>query len=159
MLAPRCGPVQDGPVRPYTTAACFAAYLLPHVLFVADADERGRVAHVCNLAWNIALFPTAAERERHVQATADLVARDAEGGDAETGPPPPGLREGFAGELATLVALKRDLFPWQAGLITRADLAPAPGGRGNVDVLGILAAALGVPEPPGGGGQGQGARG
>jgi len=126
--------MRDAAVRRHTTASCFATCLLPYVLFVADPEERERVARVCNLAWNIALFPSAAERERQVAATADLIARDAEGG-AETGPPP-GFREGFADELAMLAELKRDLFPWQPGLITRVDLKPAPG-RGTVDVLSV----------------------
>ena len=117
----------------YTTASCFATYLLPYVLFVADPEERERVARVCHLAWNIALFPSAAERTHHVEATADRIGRDAEG-DAE--PPPPGFRQGFADELTMLIELKRDLFPWQPGLITRVDLDPAPG-RGTVDMLSV----------------------
>jgi len=110
---------------------------LPAALGAVRRRSRGRerVARVCNLAWNIALFPSAAERERQVAATADLIARDAEGG-AEIGPPPPGFREGFADELAMLAELKRDLFPWQPGLITRVDLKLAPG-RDTVDVLSV----------------------
>lgn len=117
----------------HSTASCFATYLLPNVLFVADPEERERVARVCHLAWNIALFPSASEREHHVQATADRIGRDAEG-DAEL--PLPGFRQGFADQLAMLVELKRDLFPWQPGLITRVDLNPAAG-RDTVDVLSL----------------------
>jgi len=62
-------------VRPHTTASCFATYLLPHVLFVADFEERGRIAKVCCLAWNIALFPDAGDRERHIETTLSLFFR------------------------------------------------------------------------------------
>jgi len=44
-------------VKRHTTASCFATYMLPHVLFVADFEERERIARVCCLAWNIGLFP------------------------------------------------------------------------------------------------------
>ena len=42
--------------RSHTTASCFATFLLPHVLSVADAEERRRITRVCRLAWNIALL-------------------------------------------------------------------------------------------------------
>ncbi len=71
--------------------------MLPHVLFVADFEVRQRIAKVCCLAWNIALFPDAAERERQTgQVLADTA--------------PPGFRQGFADELRMLVEIKRDLF-------------------------------------------------
>ncbi len=54
-------------MKPHSTGSCFATYLLPHVLFVADFEERQRIAKVCCLAWNIALFPDAAERERQTE--------------------------------------------------------------------------------------------
>ena len=67
----------------HSTASCFATYLLPHVLFVADPEERGRIAGACCLAWNIALFPDARERERHIERTLDLILDDG------AVPPPP----------------------------------------------------------------------
>ncbi len=40
-------------MKPHSTASCFATYLLPHVLFVADFEEREWIAKICCLAWNI----------------------------------------------------------------------------------------------------------
>jgi len=57
--------VQDGAVLRHSTASCFATYLLPHVPFVADFEERRRAARFSCLAWNIGLFPDAGDRERH----------------------------------------------------------------------------------------------
>ncbi len=34
-------------VKRHTTASCFATYMLPHGLFVADFEERERIARVC----------------------------------------------------------------------------------------------------------------
>lgn len=113
----------------HSTASCFATYLLPHVLFVADPEERGRIAGACCLAWNIALFPDARERERHIERTLDLVLDDG------AVPPPPGFRQGFGGELRMLVDLKRDLFPWRLADVMHADLGPGPGG--GADVLSV----------------------
>ena len=115
-----------------STASCFATYLLPHVLFVADAEERARIARVCYLAWNIALFPEAREREHHVEGTVALILRDAE---ADPCPPPPGFRQGFADELRWLIEAKRELFPWQAANVMDARLEPGP--RTGVDVLAV----------------------
>ncbi len=107
-------------MRPYTTAACFATYALPHVLFVVDIEERSRIARACCLAWNIALFPTADERERLIRQIVDRFAADA------PGPVPSGFFEGYAGELQMLAEIKRDLFPWQLDTIARVDLEGGP---------------------------------
>jgi len=115
-------------VKRHTTASCFATYLLPHVLFVADFEERQRIAKVCCLAWNIGLFPDAAERERQTMQALDLILADA----AETASP--GFREGFADELRRLVETKRDLFPWRFENVMEADLKWTP--RGDVLVVG-----------------------
>ena len=77
-------------VKRHTTASCFATYMLPHVLFVTDFEERERIVRVCCLAWNIGLFPDAAERARHVENTLVLFF------DGEEAPPPPGVRQGMA---------------------------------------------------------------
>ena len=78
-----CGnPVQDAAVKPHSTASCFATYLLPHVLFVADFEERQRIARVCCLAWNIGLFPDEAERERQTAQVLEMILADA----ADTAP-------------------------------------------------------------------------
>ncbi len=77
---------------PHSTASCFTAYLLPHVLFVGDAEERRRIARVCCLAWNIALFRQAREREQHLEGTVELILCDAM---ADPCPPPPGFRQGL----------------------------------------------------------------
>lgn len=113
--------MQDTPVRPHTTASCFATYLLPHVLFVADFEERERIAKVCSLAWNIGLFPDADDRERHVEQILALFF------NGEAVPPPPGVRQGYGEELTMLADLKRDLFPWQFANVLHAGLGPGPG--------------------------------
>ena len=98
----------------HTTASCFATYLLPHMLFAASSEER--LAKVCCLAWNIGLFPDAAERERQTEQVLDLILSDA----AETAHP--GYRDGFADEQRMLVKTKRDLFPWRFENVMAADL-------------------------------------
>ncbi len=113
--------MQDTPVRPHTTASCFATYLLPHVLFVADFEERERIARVCCLAWNIGLFPDAAERARHIENTLALFF------DGEEVPPPPGVRQGYGEGLHMLADLKRDLFPRQFANVMQAGLELGPG--------------------------------
>lgn len=112
-------------MKRHTTASCFATYLLPHVLFVADFEERQRIAKVCCLAWNIGLFPDAAERERQAGQVLDVILADA----ADTAPP--GFRSGFADELRMLVAIKRDLFPWRFENVMEVELRQTP----RVDVL------------------------
>jgi len=110
----------SAPVRPHTTASCFATYLLPHVLFIADFQERERIAKVCCLAWNIGLFPDARDRERHIENTLALFF------DGEEAPPSV-VRQGYGDELTMLTDLKRDLFPWQFANVMHADLEPGPG--------------------------------
>jgi hypothetical protein len=119
-LALRPGPMQDTPVRPHTTASCFATYLLPHVLFVASFEERERIAKVCSLAWNIGLFPDAGDRERRIE---NMLALFFDGEEA----PPPGVRQGYGEELRMLADLKRDLFPWQLAKVVNAGLEPGTG--------------------------------
>ncbi len=116
--------VQDRAVKRHSTASCFATYLLPHVLFVADFEERQRIAKVCCLAWNIGLFSDGAERERQTEQVLDAILSDA------ADPAPPGFRDGFAGELCMLVEAKRDLFPWRFENVMEADLKWTP--RGDV---------------------------
>jgi len=117
--------VQDRSVKRHSTASCFATYLLPHVLFVDDFEERERIAKVCCLAWNIALFPDHAERERQTEQVLDVILSDA------VDPPPPGFRDGFADELRMLVETKCDLFPWRFENVMDADLKRTP----RADVL------------------------
>lgn len=107
-------------MKRHTTASCFATYLLPHVLFVADFEERQRIAKVCCLAWNIGLFPDAAERERQTGQVLDVILTD----PADTAPP--GFRDGFADELRMLVEIKRDLFPWRFENVMDAELKQTP---------------------------------
>ena len=120
------GPMQDTSVRPHTPASCFATYLLPHVLFVADFEERERIAKVCSLAWNIGLFPDADDRERHVEQILALFF------DGEAAPPQ-GVRQGYGEELTMLADLKRDLFPWQSAHVMHAGLEPGAG----LDILAV----------------------
>lgn len=129
-------------MKRHTTASCFATYMLPHVLFVADFGERERIARVCCLAWNIGLFPDAAERARHVESTLTLFF------DGEEAPPPPGVREGYGEELHMLADLKRDLFPWRFETVMEAGLERAP--RGDVLVVdnGKVVERIGLTPPP-----------
>ncbi len=99
--------------------------MLPHVLFVADFEERERIARVCCLAWNIGLFPDARDRERHIENTLALFF------DGEEPPAPPGVRQGYGEELHMLADLKRDLFPWRFENAMAADLKQTP----RADVL------------------------
>ena len=115
-------------MKRHTTASCFATYMLPHVLFVADFEERERIVRVCCLAWNIGLFPDAAERARHIENTLTLFF------DSEAAPPPPpGVRRGYGEELHMLADLKRDLFPWRFENVMEAGLERTP--RGDVLVV------------------------
>lgn len=114
-------------MKRHTTASCFATYMLPHVLFVADFEERERIARVCCLAWNIGLFPDAAERAHHIENTLTLFF------DGEEAPPPPGARQGYGEELHMLADLKRDLFPWRFENVMEAGLKRTP--RGDVLVV------------------------
>jgi len=114
-------------VKRHTTASCFATYMLPHVLFVADFEERERIARVCCLAWNIGLFPDAAERAHHIENTLALFF------DGEEALPPPGVRQGYGEELHMLADLKRDLFPWRFENVMEVGLKRTP--RGDVLVV------------------------
>lgn len=129
-------------MKRHTTASCFATYLLPHVLFVADFEERQRIAKVCCLAWNIGLFPDVTERERQAGQVLDLILADA----AET--VPSGFRDGFADELRMLVETKRDLFPWRFENVMAADLKQTP--RGDVLVVdsGAAVERIDLARPP-----------
>ena len=114
-------------MKRHTTASCFATYLLPHVLFMTNFEERQRIAKVCCLAWNIGLFPDAAERAHHIENTLALFF------DSEEAPPPPGVRQGYGEELHMLADLKRDLFPWRFENVMAAELKRTP--RGDVLVV------------------------
>ena len=59
-----------------STAACFTTWLLPHILFVGDFEERQRIVGVCCLAWNLGLFANSEERERHTANTLALLTDD-----------------------------------------------------------------------------------
>jgi hypothetical protein len=100
-----------------TTASCFTTFMLPHILFVDDFQERQKVVATCCLAWNISLFPDADEREQHIDVTWKMVVAD----NREA--PPPGLEEGFKRDLRMLVERKLDLFPWLMANIPTAELA------------------------------------
>ena len=107
-------------MKPHSTVSCFATYLLPYVLLVADFKERQRIAKVCCLAWNIGLFPDQAERERQTAQVLETILADT----ADTAPSD--FRQGFADELRMLVESKRDLFPWRFENVVAADLEPTP---------------------------------
>ena len=117
-------------MKPYTAASCFVTYLLPHVLFVPDFEERKRVVQACCLAWNISLSDDAGQREQHL----DMVWKMVEADNREA--PPTGLEEGFKQDLRNLIAQKRDLFPWLMTTIPKADLVH----KNGRDALAIEAA-------------------
>jgi hypothetical protein len=99
-----------------TTASCFATYLLPHVLFVDDFEERRRVAMICCLAWNISLFPETRQREDHIEMVWNMSLND------NPLPPPDGMEYGWKEDMRMLIEKKRDLFPQLMGRIPKADL-------------------------------------
>jgi hypothetical protein len=99
-----------------TTAACFATYILPHVLFVDDFEERRRIVMICCLAWNISLFPEARQREEHIQMVWNMSLSD------NPAPPPDGMEHGWKSDMRMLVAKKHDLFPRLIRRIPNAEL-------------------------------------
>ncbi len=99
-----------------TTASCFATYILPHVLFVDDFEERRRIAMICCLAWNISLFPEARQREKHIQMVWNMGLND------NPEPPPVGMEHGWKSEMRMLAAKKHDLFPRLIRRIPKAEL-------------------------------------
>ncbi|MBV8452562.1 MAG: hypothetical protein JOZ29_09855 [Deltaproteobacteria bacterium] len=99
-----------------TTAACFATYILPHVLFVDDFEERRRIVMICCLAWNISLFPEARQREEHIQMVWNMSLSD------NPAPPPDGMEHGWKSDMRMLVAKKHDLFPQLIRRIPNAEL-------------------------------------
>ena len=117
-------------MKTHTTAACFATYTLPHVLFVDGFEERRRIAMICCLAWNISLSDDVGQRERQL----DMVWKMVEADNRDT--PPSGMEEGFKQDLRNLIARKRDLFPWLMTTIPRADLVR----RHGRDTLAVEAA-------------------
>ena len=101
--------------------------MLPYVLFVPEFEARKKAVMTCCLGWNLSLFPSADEREEHIERIWRMVAADTKEAHA------PGLETGFKQDLRTLINLKADLFPWLLTNIPQADLIP---GHGN-DVLNI----------------------
>ena len=112
------------------------------MLFVADFEERERIAKVCCLAWNIALFPDDAERELQTERVLNVILSDA----ADTAPP--GFRDGFADELRMLVEAKRDLFPWRFENVMAADLKRTPHGDVLVVDNGKAVERIDLSRPP-----------
>ena len=95
--------------------------MLPRILFVDDFAERSKIAMICCLAWNIALFPEARERTRYINKVWAMTEAD------NPGPPPPGLENGFKADMHQLVEQKLDLFPRLHVNISGAELLPARG--------------------------------
>ncbi len=92
-------------MKTHTTAACFATYTLPHVLFVDGFEERRRIAMICCLAWNISLFPDARQREEHIEMVWNMSLND------NPLPPPDGMEHGWKKDMRMLIEKKHDLFP------------------------------------------------
>ena len=103
-------------MKHHTHASCFSVFALPHLLFIPKFEERRKVLQSCCLAWNISLFPDHQQRAQQIDMVWKLIETD--NPDA----PPPGLEEGFKGELHMLAEKKIDLFPWLIASIPRADL-------------------------------------
>ena len=92
----------------------------------------------CCLGWNISLFPDATLREQHIEMVWKMV----EAGHQE--PPPFGMEEVFKQDLRILIEQKRDLFPWLATNIPKAELTR----HGNHDMLCIQAGSSDIEEIP-----------
>lgn len=122
--------------KQFTVASCFSSFMLPHVLFVREFEERKKAAMSCCLGWNISLFPEAAEREEHIERVWKMVAADNQDS------PPPGLEQGFKQDLRMLVAQKHDLFPWVHTNIPKAELI----GNSGHDILNIATGNSGAEE-------------
>jgi hypothetical protein len=116
-------------MKQHTAASCFSTFMLPHILFVRDFEERQKAVMSCCLGWNISLFPHAVLREQQIDMVWEMVEAD----NQES--PPPGLEQGFKQDLRMLAAQKRDLFPWLMKNIPRAELNR----NGTRDVLSIEA--------------------
>jgi hypothetical protein len=104
-------------VKTPSVAACFATYILPHVLFVDAFEERQRIAMICCLAWNISLFPDARQRDEHIDMVWQMSLND------NPQPPPEGMESGWKGEIRMLISKKHDLFPRLMCRIPRVELA------------------------------------
>ena len=103
-------------MKTHTTAACFATYTLPHVLFVDGFEERRRIAMICCLAWNISLFPDARQREEHIEMVWNMSLND------NPLPPPDGMEHGWKEDMRMLIEKKHDLFPRLMRRIPKAEL-------------------------------------
>jgi hypothetical protein len=112
-------------MKQHSTATCFANFLLPYLLFVRDPDERERIVMSSCLAWNIALFPDAAQREERIAQIWEMVEADNRASALH------GLERRFKQDLRRLVVQKRDLFPWLTKRVIKAELTPGD----PVDVL------------------------
>ena len=114
-------------MKQYTAASCFATFMLPHVMFVRDFEERKKATMCCCLGWNISLFLDVAQREQHIEMVWKMVEAD------NQEPPPSGLKEGFKQDLRLLISQKRDLFPWLNTNIPKAMLRQ----HGSLEFLSI----------------------
>lgn len=103
-------------MKAYTTSSCFSTFMLPHVLFVRDFEERKKTVMTCCLGWNISLFPDIVQRQQQIDRVWEMVEAD----NQES--PPPGLEQGFKQDLHRLVTQKRDLFPGLMKQIPSAEL-------------------------------------
>lgn len=103
-------------MKTHTTAACFATYTLPHVLFVDGFEERRRIAMICCLAWNISLSPDARQREEHIEMVWNMSLND------NPLPPPDGMEHGWKEDMRMLIEKKHDLFPRLMRRIPKAEL-------------------------------------
>ena len=104
-------------MKQYTAANCFTSFVLPHLLFVPEFEERQKTTMTGCLAWNISLFPESSQREHHIHSVWKMIEAD------NPEPPPPGLEQGYKNDLRMLVEQKRDLFPWLMMNIPKAELS------------------------------------
>jgi len=103
-------------MKRYTTATCFSAFALPHVLFIDDFEKRKSSVMTCCLAWNISLLRRNDQREQLIDTVWKMFETTAPRGQ------PSELEDDFAQALRTIIASKRDFFPWQRTKISMVEL-------------------------------------
>jgi hypothetical protein len=112
-------------MKRYTSATCFSAFVLPHLLFVDDFQKRNNITMFCCLAWNISLLRSNEQRVQQIESIWKMF--ETESLRSQSSAQSSDSTEGFTQDLCTLVAQKRDLFPWIRGHILMAELTQKNG--------------------------------
>ena len=118
--------------RRSASAEAFAAYLLPHLLFVENFAERRMSAAMCWLAWNLSQIYDIDQRERKLMGVCKLFLVN------DTRCAPTEVELTVQNQIRELIASKQNLFPHITGTITRVKLETEEG----VDMLCVQSHAL-----------------